>query len=277
MDSTSASLGLNAFGRITNGYERTERMPLLFVGHGNPMLAITDNIFRRAWEDLGKNLPHPKAILCISAHWLTQGTFVTMADPPRTIHDFGGFPQELYNQQYPAPGAVDYARMTIAEVKTVSVHEDYEWGLDHGAWCVLKPMFPDANIPIFQLSLDFHQPAAYHYDLARQLAFLRSRGVLIVCSGNVVHNLRMLQMDGGVYDWAVEFDTIIKERMDAHDDHALIDYQQFGQIARLAVPTNDHYLPLLYTLGLRDPQDSLSFFNAQFDLGSLSMRSVLLT
>ena len=277
MDSTSASLGLNAFGQITNGYERTERMPLLFVGHGNPMLAITDNIFRRAWEDLGKNLPHPKAILCISAHWLTQGSFVTMADPPRTIHDFGGFPQELYNQQYPAPGAVDYARMTIAEVKTVSVHEDYEWGLDHGAWCVLKPMFPDANIPIFQLSLDFHQPAAYHYDLARQLAFLRSRGVLIVCSGNVVHNLRMLQMDGGVYDWAVEFDTIIKERMEAHDDHALIDYQQFGQIARLAVPTNDHYLPLLYTLGLRDPQDSLSFFNAQFDLGSLSMRSVLLT
>ncbi|MEI6775712.1 MAG: 4,5-DOPA dioxygenase extradiol [Chloroflexales bacterium] len=277
MESTSASLGLNAFGRITNGYERTERMPLLFVGHGNPMLAITDNIFRRAWEDLGKNLPHPKAILCISAHWLTRGTFVTMADPPRTIHDFGGFPQELYNQQYPAPGAVDYARMTIAEVKTVSVHEDYEWGLDHGAWCVLKPMFPDANIPIFQLSLDFHQSAAYHYDLARQLAFLRSRGVLIVCSGNVVHNLRMLQMDGSVYDWAVEFDTIIKERMEAHDDQALIDYQQFGQIARLAVPTNDHYLPLLYTLGLRDPQDSLSFFNAQFDLGSLSMRSVLLT
>jgi len=277
MESTSASLGLNAFGRITNGYERTERMPLLFVGHGNPMLAITDNIFRRAWEDLGKNLPHPKAILCISAHWLTRGTFVTMADPPRTIHDFGGFPQELYNQQYPAPGAVDYARMTIAEVKTVSIHEDYEWGLDHGAWCVLKPMFPDANIPIFQLSLDFHQSAAYHYDLARQLAFLRSRGVLIVCSGNVVHNLRMLQMDGSVYDWAVEFDTIIKERMEAHDDQALIDYQQFGQIARLAVPTNDHYLPLLYTLGLRDPQDSLSFFNAQFDLGSLSMRSVLLT
>ncbi|MEI7770464.1 MAG: 4,5-DOPA dioxygenase extradiol [Chloroflexales bacterium] len=276
MDSTPVSLGLNTLGQIADRYERTERMPLLFVGHGNPMLAITDNIFKRAWEDLGRHLPHPKAILCISAHWLTRGTFVTLADPPRTIHDFGGFPQELYDQQYPAPGAVDYARMTIAEVKSVSVHEDYEWGLDHGAWCVLKPMFPEATIPIFQLSLDHRQPAAHHYDLARQLAFLRSRGVLIVCSGNIVHNLRMIQMDGGVYDWAVEFDTIVKQRLEAHDDQALIDYEQFGQAARMAVPTNDHYLPLLYTLGLRDPQDTLAFFNDQFDLGSLSMRSVIL-
>ncbi|MEI7645446.1 MAG: 4,5-DOPA dioxygenase extradiol [Chloroflexales bacterium] len=277
MDSFPTSLGLNAVGQIADGYEHTERMPLLFVGHGNPMLAITANIFRQAWEDLGRHLPHPKAILCISAHWLTRGTFVTMADPPRTIHDFGGFPQELYDQQYPAPGAVDYARMTIAEVKGVPVHEDYKWGIDHGAWCVLKPMFPEARIPIFQLSLDDHQPAAYHYDLSRQLAFLRRRGVLIVCSGNVVHNLRMLQMNGGVYDWAIEFDTIVKERLEAHDDQALIDYQQFGQAARLAVPTNDHYLPLIYTLGLRDPQDTLTFFNDQFDLGSLSMRSVIFT
>jgi 4,5-DOPA dioxygenase extradiol len=277
MDPTVSSLGLNAFGQIADGYERTERMPLLFVGHGNPMLAITDNVFRRAWQDLGKHLPRPKAILCISAHWLTNGTFVTMADPPRTIHDFGGFPQELFDQQYPAPGAVDYARMTIAEVKAVAVHEDFEWGLDHGAWCVLKPMFPEADIPIFQLSLDARKPSAYHYELARQLAFLRSRGVLIVCSGNVVHNLRMLQMSGGVYDWAIEFDAIVKERLEAHDDQALIDYEQFGQLARLAVPTNDHYLPLLYTLGLRDPHDSLAFFNDTFDLGSLSMRSVILT
>jgi 4,5-DOPA dioxygenase extradiol len=276
MDGTPLNLGLNTFGHLADGYARTERMPLLFVGHGNPMLSITENTFRRAWEDLGRHLPHPSAILCISAHWLTRGTFVTMAEQPRTIHDFGGFPQELYDQQYPAPGAVDYARMTIAGVPSLTIHEDFSWGLDHGAWCVLKPMFPDATIPVFQLSLDPRQPAAYHYELARQLAFLRQRGVLIVGSGNIVHNLRMLAMDGNVYDWAMEFDTIVKERLEAHDDQALIAYEQFGQAARLAVPTNDHYLPLLYTLGLRDPQDSLTFFNDQFDLGSLSMRSVLL-
>lgn len=277
MDDIPVTLGLNAFGHLADRAARTERMPLLFVGHGNPMLSITENGFRHTWEELGRQLPQPSAILCISAHWLTRGTFVTMTDQPRTIHDFGGFPQELYDQQYPVPGAVDYARMTIAEVQSVAVHEDFEWGLDHGSWCVLKPMFPDATVPVFQLSLDPRQPAAYHYELARQLAFLRRRGVLIVSSGNVVHNLRMLTMDGRVYDWAVEFDTFVKERLEAHDDQALIAYEHCGQAARLAVPTNDHYLPLLYTLGLRDPQDRLAFFNDQFDLGSLSMRSLVLS
>lgn len=277
MNTTPASLSLNALGQTAAGYARTERMPLLFVGHGNPMLSITDNVFRGAWEALGRTLPRPSAILCISAHWLTRGTFVTMAEQPATIHDFGGFPQELFDQQYPAPGAVDYARMTIAEVRDVAVHEDYSWGLDHGAWCVLKPMFPEATIPVFQLSLDVRQPAAAHYALARQLAFLRSRGVLIVCSGNIVHNLRMLQTGGGVYDWAREFDTFVAGRIEAQDDQALIDYEQLGRAARLAVPTNDHYLPLLYALGLRDPRDRLAFFNDQFDLGSLSMRSVVLS
>ncbi len=267
MDATSTRLSLNVFGQLAAGYARTERMPLLFIGHGNPILAITDNVFRRTWVELGQHLPQPSAMLCISAHWQTHGTYVTLADPPRTIHDFASFPQALFDQDYPAPGAVDYARMTIAAVQTVPTHEDYTWGLDHGAWCVLKPMFPTATIPIFQLSLDVQQPAAYHYALAQQLAFLRRRGVLIVGSGNIVHNLQMLQRNGRVYDWAVEFDTMVKERLEAHDDQALIAYEQFGQAARLAVPTNDHYLPLLYTLGLRDPQDTLAFFNDQFDLG----------
>lgn len=272
----AAGMRLHEFGNLTDTFEATEKMPLLFVGHGNPMLAITDNVFKQGWQELGRRLPHPRAILCISAHWLTRGTFVTMADQPRTIHDFGGFPQALYDEQYPAPGAVDYARMTIEHVQRVAVHEDYDWGLDHGAWCVLKPMFPDGDIPIFQLSLDATKPAQYHYDLARELAFLRSKGVLIVASGNVVHNLRMMRMQGAAYDWAVEFDTIVKQQLEAHDDQPLIEYERFGRVAQLAVPTNDHYLPLMYTLGLRDPGDELSFFNSAFDLGSLSMRSVIL-
>jgi 4,5-DOPA dioxygenase extradiol len=272
----TAGMKLHEFGNLTDTYAATEKMPLLFVGHGNPMLAITDNIFKQGWQELGRRLPHPKAILCISAHWLTRGTFVTMAEQPRTIHDFGGFPQELYDQQYPAPGAVDYARMTIEQVKKVAVHEDFEWGLDHGAWCVLKPMFPEGDIPIYQLSIDATKPPRYHYELAKELAFLRSKGVLIVASGNIVHNLRMMRMQGEAYDWAVEFDTIVKQRLEAHDDDALVDYEQFGRAARLAIPTNDHYLPLLYALGLRDERDELAFFNDTFDLGSLSMRSVIL-
>ncbi|HNP73732.1 MAG TPA: 4,5-DOPA dioxygenase extradiol [Kouleothrix sp.] len=271
-----AGMRLHEFGNLTDTFAATEKMPLLFVGHGNPMLAITDNVFKHGWQELGRRLPHPKAILCISAHWLTRGTFVTMADPPRTIHDFGGFPQALYDEQYPAPGAVDYARMTIENVKRVAVHEDYDWGLDHGAWCVLKPMFPEGDIPIFQLSIDATQPPQYHYELARELAFLRGKGVLIVSSGNVVHNLRMMRMHGSTYDWAVEFDAIVKDKLEAHDDQPLIEYQRFGRVAQLAVPTNDHYLPLMYTLGLRDASDELSFFNDEFDLGSLSMRSVIL-
>lgn len=252
-----------------------EKMPLLFVGHGNPMNAITDNIYRKEWEQIAKKITTPKAILCISAHWLTKGTFVTMADKPATIHDFGGFPEALFQQQYPAKGAVDYAKMTIEQVKSTPVHEDFEWGLDHGAWCVLKSMYPAADIPVYQMSIDYTKPAEYHFKLAKELAFLRTKGVLIVGSGNVVHNLGRLSMNGSTFDWALEFDAFVKKNIDEDTPQNLVDYTKLGALATIAHPSNDHYLPLIYTLGLRDKTDEKMYFTENFDLGSISMRSVL--
>jgi len=270
-----AAMKLKDFGQLANTLEPSDTMPLLFIGHGNPMNAITDNEWRRSWVELGQKLSPPKAILVISAHWLTRGTHVTMNERPETIHDFGGFPQELFQQEYPAPGAVDYAKMVIEGVESVPVHESYEWGLDHGTWSVLKPMFPEAKIPVFQLSIDYYKPIQYHYDLARELAFLRSKGVLIIGSGNVVHNLRAIAPNHPTLDWAAEFDAFVKEKIENKDHQALVDYQQAGKLAQLAHPTNDHYLPLLYVLGLRNEKDNLEFFNETFDMGSISMRSMI--
>jgi 4,5-DOPA dioxygenase extradiol len=275
MPLTYSAMNLNAFDRLTDSLESTDKMPVLFIGHGSPMNAITDNPFRKEWAELGKKLPTPKAILCISAHWLTRGTYVTMSEKPKTIHDFGGFPEELFQQQYPAPGAVDFAKSTIGAVKGVTVHEDYEWGLDHGTWCVLKPMFPDAKIPVFQMSLDYTKPPQYHYDLAKELAFLRQKGVLIIGSGNVVHNFVGFKTGGGYYDWAHEFDNFIKNNIEKHDDQPMIDYEKLGKLAYLAHPSNDHYMPLMYSLGLRDKTDKHTFFNETIDYGTMSMRSVI--
>jgi 4,5-DOPA dioxygenase extradiol len=272
---TFAAMNLNDFDKLTHDLEGTEKMPVLFVGHGSPMNVITDNPYRQKWAELGKSLPTPKAILCISAHWLTRGTYVTMTDKPKTIHDFGGFPQALYQQQYPAAGAKDMAKMTIENIKGVTVHEDYEWGLDHGTWCILKPMFPDAQIPVFQMSIDYTQPPQYHYDLAKELAFLRQKGVLIIGSGNVVHNFVGFQTGGGYYDWAVTFDNFIKENIEKHDDKPLVEYEKLGRLAHLAHPSNDHYLPFLYTLALRGKGESHLFFNESIDYGTMSMRSVI--
>lgn len=270
-------MDVKAFGNKFYHASNSDKMPVLFVGHGNPMNAITDNIYRKSWTEMGQQLPVPKAILCISAHWLTRGTAVTMTDHPQTIHDFGGFPQELFQQQYPAPGAVDYAKMTIEKVHSTPVHEDFEWGLDHGAWSVLQNMYPKADVPIFQMSIDYYKPPRYHFELAKELAFLRKKGVLIVASGNIVHNLRKMSFgnDAAPYDWAIEFDTLVKENIEKNDPVPLIDYQKLGALATMAHPTNDHYLPLIYTLGLREASDTLSFFNDTFDLGSVSMRSVI--
>lgn len=269
-------MNLKAFENISSGFEASDKMPVLFVGHGNPMNAITDNAYHKSWQELGKKLTPPKAILCVSAHWLTRGTFVTMSEHPETIHDFGGFPDELFRQQYPVPGAVDFAKMTIDQVKYTTVHEDFQWGLDHGTWSVIKPMFPEAKIPVFQLSIDFTKPMQYHYDLAKELAFLRSKGVLIIGSGNIVHNLGMIKWDGGTpFDWAVEFDTFSKNMIETNNAQALIDYEKQGKAALMAVPTTDHYIPLIYAMGLRDKSDSLQFFNDTLDMGSLSMRSVI--
>jgi 4,5-DOPA dioxygenase extradiol len=255
----------------------SDKMPVLFVGHGNPMLAITENKYTRAWSDIGNRLPKPKAILCVSAHWLTKGTYVTMMDNPRTIHDFYGFPEELFQVQYPAEGSKEFGRETIDGVKTLKVIEDYEWGLDHGAWSVLKNMYPDANIPVYQMSIDYTKSAEYHFNLAKELSFLRRRGVLIIGSGNVVHNLRKVKWEENAepFEWAMEFDEIVKKNIEKDNPKALIEYEKLGESAKLSIPTNDHYLPLMYTLGLREKEDIVEFFNDSVDMGSMSMRSVI--
>lgn len=273
----STAMKLNDLDKITSEYGLTENMPVLFIGHGNPMNAITDNIYSQSWAELGQKISMPKAILCISAHWLTNGTAVTMANPPKTIHDFGGFPDELFAVQYPAPGAVDYAKMAISEITSTKVHEDFSWGLDHGAWSVLRNMYPKANVPVFQMSVDYGKPPIYHYNLAKELSVLRSRGVLIVASGNIVHNLGMVAWGQAEkkFDWAIEFDAMVEKAIQDNNPAPLINYQKLGKIATMAHPTNDHYLPLMYAVGLRNKKDEFGFFNNTFDLGSISMRSVI--
>ena len=272
------SMDLNALKLISSSFGNSDKLPVLFVGHGNPMNAITDNGFSKTWEEIGKKLPAPKAILCISAHWLTNGgTSVTLADKPKTIHDFGGFPDELFAVQYPAPGAKDYAQLTIDTVKSTQVHGDLEWGLDHGTWSVLRRMYPLANIPVFQMSIDYGKPMDYHFKLASELAGLRKKGVLIIASGNVVHNLGMISWNdpNHKFDWAIEFDDLVKTSIEQDHPQALIDYQKLGKIASMAHPSNDHYIPLLYALGLREKSDAFEFFNSEIEFGSLSMRSVI--
>lgn len=270
-------MNIKEFGNILQGKAESGKMPVVFVGHGNPMFAITDNPYKSKWEELGKKIPTPKAILCVSAHWLTKGTAVTMTDKPETIHDFGGFPEELFQQQYPAPGSPTYAKLVIETVKATNVLEDYEWGLDHGTWAVLKNMFPKADIPVFQMSIDYYKSLQFHFDLGKELSSLRSKGVLIIGSGNVVHNLRQVrwQENAQPFDWAVEFDAIVKKSIEDNNAKPLLEYQKLGQIATLAHPTNEHYLPLLYILGLRDNSDQFQFFNDSIDMGSMSMRSVV--
>jgi 4,5-DOPA dioxygenase extradiol len=267
---------LNDLKNIADTFETTEKMPVLFIGHGNPMNTIEKNEFHNAWVDLGKNLPKPKAILCISAHWLTKGTKVTAMEAPKTIHDFGGFPAELFAQQYPAKGAVYFAEETKKIITTTSVESDMEWGLDHGTWSVLLPMYPKADIPVFQLSLDYTKPPEYHYNLAKELSVLRKKGVLIIGSGNIVHNLRKVVFSEQAYGWAVEFDGKIKSLILSKEHKPIINYQELGNAAKLSVPTNDHYLPLLYSLALQDSQDDIRFFNEKNVMGAISMRSVIL-
>jgi len=252
----------------------TSSTSVVFIGHGNPMNAITSNSFRDAWRQLGRELPKPQSVLCISAHWETQEPQVCIADPPRTIHDFGGFPADLYAQQYPAPGAPVLADKVQALAGETRIGRDSEWGLDHGAWCVLQALFPDADVPVAQLSLARAFAPAEHLDFARKLAPLRDDGVLVLCSGNVVHNLRLLG-GGATPAWAREFDTYVAQAIERHDDEALVSYERSGASARYAVPTREHYLPLLYAAGMRRSGDRVRFFTEGFDLGSIGMRSVL--
>lgn len=257
------------------------RMPSIFIGHGSPMNALADNAFTRHLKELGERIERPKAILMVSAHWLTRtGSFISVVPKPPTIHDFGGFPDELFAVQYPAPGAPEAAREAIAQVKSVQVHEDHEMGLDHGAWSILKHIYPAADVPVFQLSIDWDLSPAQHYALAQELHGLREKGILIMGSGNVVHNLRLLNWKGGPdvvpYDWAVEFDAFVQRNVASGDHQALVDYSSLGAVAQQAHPTNDHYLPLLYTLGASDKGAPLTEIHTGMEMGSISMRSFLL-
>jgi 4,5-DOPA dioxygenase extradiol len=250
------------------------RMPVLFVGHGNPMNAIEDNEFSLAWSEAAKSLPRPKAILCISAHWETSGTKVTAMDKPKTIHDFYGFPRELFEVEYPAAGSPDLAQTVRKAIKMTEVQPDLSWGLDHGTWSVLKRMFPLADMPVVQLSLDRTKPFEHHYQLGRQLKELRDEEVLILGSGNLVHNLRMVVFDDVAFDWAVEYDRKVSQWIMDDDHDPIIHYDKQGQSALLSVNSGEHYLPLLYTLGLKEAGEPVSFFADKVWGGSLSMRSV---
>jgi len=272
---TKAIMKLNTLNKMTEQYGNTDSMPVLFLGHGNPMNAIEENEFTKGWSDAGKNIARPNAILCISAHWETPGTYVTAMDRPPTIHDFGGFPQQLFDVQYPAPGDVEMAKETKAGITKTPVGFNYDWGLDHGCWVVLSRLYPKADIPVIQLSLDYNKPAQWHFELAKELAFLRKKGVLIIGSGNIVHNLGMINWkDNKPFDWAIEAGDIVKKLIKQHDFESLIKYDTLGKAMQLAIPTPEHYLPLLYTLALKGDQDNLSFFNDKTVMGSISMASL---
>ena len=254
-------------------------MPVLFIGHGSPMNGIEDNNFSQSWAELGKSIPKPRAVVVVSAHWLTKGTHITAMNQPKTIHDFGGFPQELFNVQYPAPGSLEVAIETQKLITDTHVGLDHDWGLDHGTWTVVRHMYPNADIPVLQLSIDFYKPAEYHYNLASQLAELRKKGVLVIGSGNMVHNLRELSWskmnDDYGYDWAIEMNTVFKDKIANGDHKALLNYEKLHKAALLAVPSPDHYFPMIYTLGLRNTKDQVTFFNDSYVGGSLTMTSFI--
>ncbi|QQD16527.1 4,5-DOPA dioxygenase extradiol [Sphingobacterium sp. UDSM-2020] len=275
---TGAALKVNSLRNLSKNFEATEKFPVLFLGHGSPMNAIEENEFVDGFRNIGKTFQKPKAILVISAHWETRGTFVTAMDNPPTIHDFGGFPQALFDVQYPAPGSPELAQETKKIITKTDVLLDDKWGLDHGAWSVVKHLYPDAEVPVIQMSIDYTQPASYHYELAQELASLRHKGVLIIGSGNMVHNLRMVAWDklneaGFAWDWAQEAKEKMKNYILDGNHKALIDFRNQGKAFDLAIPTPEHYLPTIYSLALKDRQDDLLLFNDNSIGGSLAMTS----
>ncbi|MEO7559240.1 MAG: 4,5-DOPA dioxygenase extradiol [Nitrosospira sp.] len=258
-------------------YPSIPAMPAIFVEHGNPMNALSNNAYTAAWSALGAALPRPKAILCISAHWYMRQTAVTAMAKPRTIHDFGGFPPELHRVQYPAPGSPKLAAEVADLLMPAVVTMDISWGLDHGTWSVLMHMFPNADIPVVQLSIDETREAVWHYDIARRLAPLREKGVLILGSGNIVHNLHTYSWGNRTvepYDWALRFENVVRKALgssNSGDFEPLIEYEKLGQDARLSAPTPDHYLPLLYILAQHQKGEKIDFPAEGFDGGSISM------
>ncbi len=269
---------LPGFKKIANNFAQTPLMPVLFFGHGSPTNAIEDNIFTQAWQKVGQELPKPNAILCISAHWFVDGTFVHGSPRPQTIHDYYGFPPELYDIKYDCPGAPLIAKEVQKQVKSTTVLWDEEWGLDHGCWVVIKHLFPNADVPVFQMSIDFTKSSEFHYQLAKELSFLRRRGVLIVCSGNIVHNLGQIVFDefAKPYDWANEFDEVVAKYITDGNHLPLINYQNLGRAAHLSIPTPDHYWPLLYALSLQEKNETPTFFAEGLVYKSISMRSLII-
>jgi 4,5-DOPA dioxygenase extradiol len=271
---------LSEFNSFTNDLKTDgQLMPVLFIGHGSPMNGIEQNVFSDYWKQLARDIPVPKAVLVISAHWLSKGTRITAMDFPKTIHDFGGFPKELFDVQYPAPGDPLLAKEAASIITSTEVELDHDWGLDHGAWTIIRHMYPEATVPVLQLSIDYTKSPRYHYELARELYQLRKKGVLIIGSGNMVHNLRMVawdKIDEPEYgnDWAHQMNAKFKELIANNEHEQLINYQQLGSEARLSIPTPEHYLPLLYTLGLKGKNENISFFNDKAVGGSLTMTSV---
>lgn len=274
---------LSAFKKFTTDLdEREHLMPVLFIGHGSPMNGIEDNEFSRRWTKMANDIPTPAAVLVVSAHWFSKGTRITAMDFPETLYDFGGFPQALFDVQYNAPGSPEIAHETASLIHSTQVELDHDWGLDHGSWTVVRHMYPNAKIPVLQLSIDYTKGPQYHFDLAKELYELRKKGVLIIGSGNMVHNLRMvswqhINIPGYGFDWTLKMNDTFKQLITDGDYKPLINYESLGAEAKLAIPTPEHYLPLLYALGLKGSKDSVSFFNDKAVAGSLTMTSVLIS
>lgn len=275
---TGAAFKLSSLNKFSSELPETSKMPVLFLGHGSPMNAIEENEFVQGFRKISSQIEKPHAILVISAHWETKGTYVTAMENPQTIHDFGGFPQALFDVQYPAPGSPDLAQLTKEIVTSTDIHLDEKWGLDHGSWSVIKHLYPNADVPVIQMSIDYTKPPSYHYALAKELAALRRRGVLIVGSGNNVHNLRMISWQhlntaGYAFDWAKYADETMKQYIREGNHQPLIDYHLQGKEFQLAIPTPEHYMPMIYALALQDKNEEINIFNDQAVAGSLAMTS----
>lgn len=275
---TAAAMKLNELNKMIEPLGKTSKMPVLFLGHGSPMNAIEENEFVTGFRSIVKEIPKPNAILCVSAHWETKGTFVTAMQNPPTIHDFGGFPKELFAVQYPAPGSPDLAKQTKSLISKTEVGLDDKWGLDHGAWSVIKHLYPNADIPVIQMSIDYSQSPQYHYELAQQIKSLREKGVLVIGSGNIVHNLgkvewRRLNETFG-YDWAIEANDRMKKFILDGNHKELINFRSQGKAFDLAIPTPEHYLPLLYSLAMQEKNEEVKLFNDKAVAGALTMTSL---
>lgn len=273
------AMKLSDLGRWSAELPDSPLMPVVFFGHGSPMNAIELNRFSQTWRDLAKNIPTPNAVLCISAHWETRGVYVTAMPQPKTIHDFGGFPRQLFEMEYPAPGSPELVEMVKKELIQHAIGEDLHWGLDHGTWSVLTHVYPEANIPVVQLSLDFTQGESFHFDLGKALLNLRKKGVLIIGSGNMVHNLGMVawNMPETGYDWAIEANAWFKQQIQSENFQSIVNYSTASQAIKLSIPTPEHLRPLLYILGLKQKGENIHFFNDQTLMGSISMTGVMIS